>query len=121
MSTFVTIKEQLEAGEKVFLGKETIQERIDNDDPEALVVRHVSLYIKLREMHRLGMIEENAGAFEGSRHYVSDGVKVRYVIKFRGLSKWRDSQGSYPNFSEPHDLAINPKTKTIIASSVSIM
>ena len=61
MSEFLTIKERLLKGEKVTFPKGDIQEKLESDDPEALVVRQVSLYVKLNQLLELGLLKQVPG------------------------------------------------------------
>jgi hypothetical protein len=118
---FKTIKEKLDEGERVILTKEEIAARIENGPEDALVVKHLSLYQKMRQLQEIGTLKLKKGRFDGGRRFLYKGRKLRFVIKFKGKSSWQSQTGDFPHFSEAHDLAIDPKTKMIVVSAVSTM
>jgi hypothetical protein len=108
-----SIKERLEAGEKVTLSKEDLAESLE-------AVKTVSLHIKLRQLHKSGVIEQTPGGnLVGGKAWTYQGRRLKVVSRFRGKPKWNHGLDEEFSFSEPHDLAVDTETNMIVASARS--
>ena len=109
-----SIKECLEAGEKVILDKETIKERLE-------VVKTVSLHMRLRKLKSDGTVDQVRGRYlKGGKAWTYEGRKLKIVHHFKGKPKWNFGLEEGFTFAELHDFAVDVHTNQIIASAKSL-
>jgi hypothetical protein len=113
---FITIKEKLASGEKVFLDKKIIESRFE-------LVKNVSLHRKLEELEEIGVVRlkksPRKGRPKGGCKWSFKGRFLKMISGYQGPSKWNNSSNDLDIFKEPYDLAIDPKTQTIVACAIS--
>jgi hypothetical protein len=87
------------------------------DDPE-FPVRTISIFSRLQQLQKQGTLTNKPIFREGmgwGQQYLHEGTPIELKIGFVGKIKNKD--GEILNFNDPHDLAINPATKEILASA----
>ncbi len=100
---------------KLILDKETIESRLQ-------VVPYITLHTKLRQL-----AESNKGNEEGicetpvyrpgfgaGSAYTFEGRRIKFVMNFVGKPRWNHSFDPTLTFNEPHDIAVDVKTNTLL-------
>jgi hypothetical protein len=106
---FDKIEDKLAVGERVVITPEHMQ-LVDEAIP------HVTLHTKLQQLKALGVIQTSPSKYlDGGSVYLYEGKKIRIVANYAGKSKWSvDGEVDF-DFEGPHDLAIDTKSKRVIA------
>lgn len=103
---------------KVVLDKETIESRLS-------VVPYITLATKLRQLVAGGSIEEqkiyhpDRPGFPAGTAYTYEGRRIKFVMNFVGIPKWNHNFDPALSFFEPHDLALDAKTNTLLVFAKS--
>ncbi len=102
---------------KVVLDKETIESRLQ-------VVPYITLNTKLRQIaaSSSGLIAEQKiyrPGFGAGTVYTYEGRRIKYVMSYVGKPKWNHQFDPTLSFFEPHDLAIDAKTNTLLTFAKS--
>ena len=107
-----SIKERLAAGERIFVSKEDMAKKLS-------FVPYVTLQTKLRELEEAEVVARvdspRKGRPHGGKRWAYKGRTLKFVSNYVGESRWKTTSGEVLIFDEPHDLAIDPKTKMIVA------
>ena len=105
-----TIKEKLDRGEKIPISLEEAKEAYDQ-------VKKVSLFTKLEGLVNKGLLGRKKDKFTGGLLYTFEDRVVQIVGNFRGAAKWNHEGQSDMVFETPHDVAVDPSTRNILAMS----
>lgn len=106
---FRKIKDRLAAGERVFVDKEHMEKVLE-------MVPYTTLHMKLQYLKEVGVLETSPSRyFPDGKALTYNGRKIKIVAGFKGKSKWPIDGEEDFEFVEPHDLAIDPKTKKVLA------
>lgn len=104
-----TIAERLSEGERVGIDNELLECVLEN-------VPHITLFTKLKQLETAGVISSRPSRkIYGASVFTYEGRRLKLVPGFKGESKWTYGEEQNFVFSEASDVALDPKTKAVLA------
>lgn len=108
-----TISERLADEKAIFIEPEILQDALNN-------VPHISLFTKLKELEAEGVVSRRPSRkFYGATVFIYDERRLKIVPGYAGESKWTFLGEDNFNFHHRCDLAVDPKTKVVLACAYS--
>lgn len=106
-----TIVEHLRDDGRVVVDQETLDCALEN-------VPHISLHTKLKQLEQAGVVSSRPSKkFYGASVFTYEGRRIKIVPNYKGESKWSYNGEENFVFTEKSDVAVDPKTRVVIACS----